>query len=54
MLQKTILSCGKSVPEQGGKEILKQLKSGLSDKAFVIQRIAAEVSVFYFFHIIRS
>lgn len=43
--QKSLLSAGKAVPEALGKDLLKQLRNGLSDKTLCIQRGCAEALI---------
>lgn len=43
-MDKSFVTAGKAVSDQLGKDILKQLRNGLSDKALSIQRVCAEVS----------
>jgi hypothetical protein len=44
-MQKALLTAGKAVPEAVGKDLLKQLRNGLSDKALCIQRACANTLV---------
>lgn len=44
-MQKALLSAGKAVPEPVGRDLLKQLRNGLSDKALCIQRGCAETLI---------
>ncbi|KAH7905717.1 armadillo-type protein [Hygrophoropsis aurantiaca] len=45
MLRKSIVSAKKAIPDSLYKDIIKQLKHGLSDKALAVQRVAASVLI---------